>query len=88
MRTKTIRKKEAPDKLSLYEALSALNQGFEQVLRELDLLRRSPLFRGNQFIKSCHLAVQEARALRIETTLMRLSGELPAETETSTPRSR
>jgi len=58
----TVREKDTPNKLSIYEALYALNRGFEQVLQELDLLQQSPLFRGNQFIKSCRLAVQETCA--------------------------
>ena len=47
---------------SIYDALSSINRGFEQIVEELERLRRLHLFRGKPGIQSCRLAVEETRA--------------------------
>ena len=46
----------------VYESLWIVNQGFEQILRELAQLQKSNWFRGRRVIKSVDLAVRETQA--------------------------
>ena len=65
MRTKNPLKKSASGKADAYDALCAINHGFEDVIANLDKLLMLDLFHGRPqrgFLKSCQLAVEETRA--------------------------
>ena len=65
MRTKNPLKKPAPGRTEAYDALCAINHGFEDVIANLEKLLTLDLFHGRPkrgFLKSCQLAVEETRA--------------------------
>src|SRR6266852_2006923 len=53
--------KHAPQKLRAYETLFTLNQGFENVLADLQRLQRLPFFRP-EFLREFQVMVEETRA--------------------------
>jgi hypothetical protein len=57
--------KNAPGKPLVYEALSSLNQRFEQVLLDLERLKDLGLFRDRfprEFLKTCRATIEEMHA--------------------------
>jgi hypothetical protein len=65
MKTKTISKQRSPVKEAAYGTLCLINQSFEGVLADLDILERLTLFHGRfqrEFIKACRVTVEETRA--------------------------
>src|SRR6266852_8736754 len=53
--------KHAPQKLRAYETLFTLNQGFENVLADLQRLQQIPFFRP-EFLREFQVMVEETRA--------------------------